>query len=130
MFANTMGGSYLDKPEILWYYDTIFPPTPGSAVPTLGFEVGMKGRVSKCVNGHALQPHTTAHGNHACDVCQASPLPPGTAIQRCAECDFDVCARYTVMTQMVMAGIAMAYDFDVCASCYYSYGRYSYGRCS
>ena len=41
---------------------------------------------------HTLVAHT-AFNDHACDKCGDSLLPAGTVMQRCHECDYDVCPR-------------------------------------
>ena len=43
-----------------------------------------------CLNGHKLRVYMTPHSEHSCGVCDL-PVPVQALVQRCEECDYDMC---------------------------------------
>ena len=52
-----------------------------------------------CPGGHKLCEYTTPHGEHSCDVCEL-PVAGQELLQRCDECDYDVCCICAAPTKV------------------------------
>ena len=68
-------------------------------------------QTTTCPSGHPLQPFTTPHGSHSCDMCRKR-VERGTEIQRCVECDFDACESCLPKALANRAGAAIRLVVD------------------
>jgi hypothetical protein len=48
--------------------------------------------MSKCKQGHALQPFVLKETGHSCDKCEKD-IPKGASIYGCQKCEFDLCSH-------------------------------------